>query len=1092
LRNRTLERRSTSRVPRQARRIQRQVSIALFLRARADPPSPGFSAALALAAMDADVAAGAADSPAAMAEWRGEVARVARQLSDRAALERANGLTALDALLAGVALGSEGAGGRMEAVSACLLAMQGGDPGAGGAVGEGERAEGEAGGAGKEGREAEMSTEGGGGASGSNSSSGGSGGGWTARHGGFLGAEVLLRHWSRVLGAPREQQHEARSVKKGEGSSGGQAGGRGAGVVAFCSGAGEAALRRMDDEEPRVRLAAAEALCALAHYGSLHDALTLFRAVKAHIMHTLQQQQPLPPLLEGQEEGEAEGGRDGEGEKGGKQAVLGAQEGEGEQEGADGGVVCGEDAPSSPRADQAGLAAAMGQLGGVEGVGGAGGGGCGGRASRAHHGATGIGMAARGRSLETALRSLQRLLDGVGERPGARAGCAGGEGNDAREGGAGGEGGKEEGEAEWCAVVGEMSRGTVDATGAVVRHGNRFVREAAMFALAALCRVMGEGQLASLGESIALQLAVGLGDNWSQVRYAASVANRGLFLSAGAVHHKDRYLPTLLPAMVFNRYYGADGVRIYSQDTWQQVMGGGGRAAVARHMQQVVPFYRQQARAQNYLVRETACFCIAEVASKIDRQVVLPVLPDLLPCLLQCHSDPVWPVRCAACSASATVVEQYGDMAAQHIATWAPTWLANLTDVIPAVRQHAAALIGAALNTRETQGRAVQITQDALHRLLPAALSSHSPHSSHSHAHTHPPSPPSTAAAPSSCCPAHPHSSPSSSTHHAHPPHTHPPHTHPPHTHPPHTHPPHALPPHAHPPAAAPPPGLQAVRIALRDPDAPPDPAHPASRFTFEPLRIGASAPHTHAPAPAAAAAAAASAAPDAAAISPPLSIPSQPPATAPSLSASPPSLPSTASPPSAPTAPSTPSCSCHQHHPHQHHPHQHHPHQHHPHQHHPHQHAATAEAWEQSEGAVLLLPFLAAAAPAAAGPFIPTLAQLASSPEAAAHAALQASIMRRLPAIAKAVGKRQFKPSLELFLDPLFAALTSTQPEVAAAAGAAVAELQLLIGPTIFEGRLSSLQREAMTRYKHLIHLRPQQPSEPGMPPHAHHRPGS
>ncbi|CAI7753434.1 unnamed protein product [Closterium sp. NIES-53] len=99
---------------------------------------------------------------------------------------------------------------------------------------------------------------------------------------------------------------------------------------------------------------------------------------------------------------------------------------------------------------------------------------------------------------------------------------------------------------------------------------------------------------------------------------------------------------------------------------------------------------------------------------------------------------------------------------------------------------------------------------------------------------------------------------------------------------------------------------------------------------------------------------------------------------------------------------------------------------------------------------------------------------------------------MRHLPRIAKPMGKRQFKAHLELFLPPLFTALASHQPEVAAAAGVAVAELQLLIGPSIFEGRLSPIQREAMTRYKHLIHLRPQQSSEPAMPPHAHHRPGS
>ncbi|CAI7908127.1 unnamed protein product [Closterium sp. NIES-53] len=86
--------------------------------------------------------------------------------------------------------------------------------------------------------------------------------------------QVLLRHWSRVLGAQPGQREHAGSEEPcaaggegaGQGSGGGraeEAGGRegggregsegGEGVAAFCSGAGEAVLWHMDDEEPRVR-----------------------------------------------------------------------------------------------------------------------------------------------------------------------------------------------------------------------------------------------------------------------------------------------------------------------------------------------------------------------------------------------------------------------------------------------------------------------------------------------------------------------------------------------------------------------------------------------------------------------------------------------------------------------------------------------------------------------------------------------------------------------------------------------------------------------------------------------------------------------
>jgi len=40
-------------------------------------------------------------------------------------------------------------------------------------------------------------------------------------------------------------------------------------------------------------------------------------------------------------------------------------------------------------------------------------------------------------------------------------------------------------------------------------------------------------------------------------------------------------------ALTFCRYYVAEGVRSYAQETWQLAMGGRGRALVAMHIQQV-------------------------------------------------------------------------------------------------------------------------------------------------------------------------------------------------------------------------------------------------------------------------------------------------------------------------------------------------------------------------------------------------------------------------------------------------------------------------------------------------------------------------
>lgn len=65
------------------------------------------------------------------------------------------------------------------------------------------------------------------------------------------------------------------------------------------------------------------------------------------------------------------------------------------------------------------------------------------------------------------------------------------------------------------------------------------------------------------------------------------------------------------------RYYVAEGVRRYAQDTWRIVMGEGGRAAVARHVGAVVGHYTAQSRANNHAVREAACACIAELLEKV-------------------------------------------------------------------------------------------------------------------------------------------------------------------------------------------------------------------------------------------------------------------------------------------------------------------------------------------------------------------------------------------------------------------------------------------------------------------------------------------
>lgn len=93
------------------------------------------------------------------------------------------------------------------------------------------------------------------------------------------------------------------------------------------------------------------------------------------------------------------------------------------------------------------------------------------------------------------------------------------------------------------------------------------------------------------------------------------------------------------------RYYVAEGVRIYSQETWRRVMGSCGRSMVQRYIEPTVAYYRTATLADNHAVREAACACIAELAAKLEHPAVQPFVPTLLDTLLACFRDDSWPVR---------------------------------------------------------------------------------------------------------------------------------------------------------------------------------------------------------------------------------------------------------------------------------------------------------------------------------------------------------------------------------------------------------------------------------------------------------------
>ncbi len=248
----------------------------------------------------------------------------------------------------------------------------------------------------------------------------------------------------------------------------------------------------------------------------------------------------------------------------------------------------------------------------------------------------------------------------------------------------------------------------LDLVFATLEHENRFVRETGYQTIAALIEVCLSSDpqqqqqqhqqpdpILKFSDQLAQQLSKGLADNWSQVRMAATVACRHLLLGASQNQNQnnsglEKVVSVLLPRLCLNRYYLADGVRIYSQDTWKMTVGSRGKTLVEEHISDYVDYYILCTKADNHAVREAACQCIAELAAKINREVVLPHVDVLLDALVECFHDESWPVRDMACVASGSFVFCFPEESRRVLPVLTPLFFSNLKDPISSVRQGAA------------------------------------------------------------------------------------------------------------------------------------------------------------------------------------------------------------------------------------------------------------------------------------------------------------------------------------------------------------------------------------------------------------------
>ncbi|KAI0558612.1 Armadillo-like helical domain containing protein [Gracilaria domingensis] len=225
-------------------------------------------------------------------------------------------------------------------------------------------------------------------------------------------------------------------------------------------------------------------------------------------------------------------------------------------------------------------------------------------------------------------------------------------------------------------------------------HPNRFVREAGLKVIKSLAAAAGsvdERFVVELVERCAPVIAKGLQDNWSQVRFAASVATRTI-MSTLNVDEKRRLYPSFLPRMCLNRHYVAEGVRNYSQYTWRHVIAEDGRFYLERYMDECITFYESQCLADNHAVREAACQSLGEAALRLKRETVSPFIARVIAGLVGCFKDESWPVRDHACQALADVISEFSEIAEQtgSLSETFELFRAHLADNIPSVRENCA------------------------------------------------------------------------------------------------------------------------------------------------------------------------------------------------------------------------------------------------------------------------------------------------------------------------------------------------------------------------------------------------------------------
>lgn len=206
-------------------------------------------------------------------------------------------------------------------------------------------------------------------------------------------------------------------------------------------------------------------------------------------------------------------------------------------------------------------------------------------------------------------------------------------------------------------------------------HLNRYVREAAFKTFRSLLDF--SQNIDAYGNRYTHLIREGLQDPWSQVRFAASTAARSLVKFS-------EFIPQVLPQILINRHYVAEGVRLYSRETWQLIFPQGGRATILARFDEFQSALEKSAVSNNHAVREA----VAAVMAELVRIVSVDRAERLLPLLEGFLEDGSWPVRDAATVALTTFREVYPKLSYGMMEEC--FLFDGLVDSIPIVRKHSA------------------------------------------------------------------------------------------------------------------------------------------------------------------------------------------------------------------------------------------------------------------------------------------------------------------------------------------------------------------------------------------------------------------